>query len=811
MATGGSLIGALRVTLGLDSSQFEAGTKRARSIASRDARAIQSELSKIRQGFDNLKNAAITTALVAAGKRALEYASSLGEVAQQAGVTTKELQEYRYAASQVGISNEEMDKSLTKLTRSIGEAKAGSKEQATVFRDLGVAIQDANGRVYTAGEVIPKLADALSKIKDPATRARYEVDLFGKTGQKLDTLLSGGSKAVDELRDAAQKLGIVLSDRQIQNADETADKLAALKQVLEARIAGVVADNANAILSLAGAFSALADMAARVSKEVPGALAIAGGAAAGGLLGGPKGAAAGGLIGFGGLLLDRAKNDPLGLRNETPKNLVARQRKLTAQIKTSSRSGNAGTAEFAELVQMSNMIDAEIGRRMAGLRASQVKPVVAGEVGDGALPTVTGGGERGRGRGRGEKDRTQEYLERFNREMAGLADDQLQLMAEQTVNLDERAQIEAKRILAERQAYEYDVDSRIKQGELTKEQGESLKLAKAANAAQEQAIMFNRIQAEKLGQTAELRNATYDLQREDLQNQLEEARTADERRRISLKLLDLQYEKERAEIAQVEALYELGQATDAELDAARNRLAKLVDLQAGQARQVRRDTMGPMESYLDSLPRTADELKERFASIKVDALNNGLDLASRNVLKLKGFAGDLFNQLIADVIRLNLQSAIAGGGGILGSLGKLLGLAGGMGSGGGMNMSGWDGAISGFAPGDGANGASAALAQILQSGPIRIPGMAGGGSLRVGGVPGVDRNILSVNGIPRARVSANENIKVGYGGNAAAARIEIVEHPGFAARVVGISGNVAVETTRASNTASYRRGRQRLG
>jgi hypothetical protein len=41
-----------------------------------------------------------------------------------------------------------------------------------------------------------------------------------------------------------------------------------------------------------------------------------------------------------------------------------------------------------------------------------------------------------------------------------------------------------------------------------------------------------------------------------------------------------------------------------------------------------------------------------------------------------------------------------------------------------------------------------------------IPGLAGGGSFMVGGVPGVDRNILSINGIPRARVSHNELLNV---------------------------------------------------
>lgn len=782
MATGGALIGALRVTLGLDSSQFEAGTKRARQVANRDAMAIQRQLEGINKSFNNLKNAAITTALVAAGKRALEYASSLGEVAQQAGVTAKELQEYRYAASQVGISNEEMDKSLTKLTRTIGEAKAGSKEQATVFRDLGVAIQDANGRVYTAGQVIPKLADALSKIKDPATRARYEVDLFGKTGQKLDTLLAGGSSAVNELRDAAQKLGIVLSDRQIQNADDTADKLAAIKQVLEARIAGVVADNADAIVSLANAFAQLADMAARANKVVPGLIATLAGATIGGALGGAPGAGAGAILGGAAGLLQYAYDDPLQLRKETPKGLVERQRKLTQQLKTSSRAGHADTAEFKELAGMSDMIDAEINRRLAALRAGQpVKPVPV--VGDGALPAVSGGRSRSR---KGPKDKSQQYLEQYNRQIMGLMEDELQLTGELTTDLQTRADLEHRRVAASTTAAMFEIDGKEAAGEYTKGQADRVRLLTMSNGRLEQQVIDEKLADDLSAEVLQLSVARQQAQIEILEGERASARTTAERRRIELSILDHQKAIEAAQIAKVLAD---NQSTLAAKEEAQMRQDSLAQRYGMAAENVRRDTMGPMESWMDSLPRSAGELKERFESIRVDALNNGLDLAASKVVKLKGFAGDLFNQLIHDVIRLQLQAAIAGGqgGGLLGSLGKLLGLA------------------------SAAAGGSPDVSGMTHEASGHVPGMAGGGSFLAGGNPGIDRNVLSINGIPRARVSANENIKVGHGGAGGQPIVIAVEEGALFRPVVrGEAADVSFRALSASNRAIGRRQTRRL-
>lgn len=201
--------------------------------------------------------------LAGAATRALDYASSLGEVAQQLGVTTKDLQVYRYAATQVGIEQDEIDKGLAKLTQTLGQAAVGAKKPEAAFDALGISVRDTSGHVKTAGQVIPEIAAALKGVTDPAQRAAVEIALFGKTGQKLDTLLSGGRGQIDNLREAAERLGLVLSDRQIQNADDAADKLAAVKQVLEARIAGVVADNAESIVGLANSLEVLVGKAER--------------------------------------------------------------------------------------------------------------------------------------------------------------------------------------------------------------------------------------------------------------------------------------------------------------------------------------------------------------------------------------------------------------------------------------------------------------------------------------------------------------------------------------------------------------------
>lgn len=269
------VLARLSVELGLDTAAFSTGARKARA----DTKDIgdRAEAMGRRVGAAG-KAVAIAGAAVAGafvlGKlkqlalEGLEYASSLGETAQQLGVSTRALQEYRYAASQVGVSTDEMDAALSKLTRSIGEADAGSKTQSEAFAKLGISVRDAGGQIKDAGDLLPEIAEKLKGLESPAERAALLVDLFGKSGQKLAPLLADGAAGVNGLRDAAQKLGIVLSDEQIQKADETADKLSALNQVLSAKISGAVADNTGSILELVNALIKLVEYAGKAVRAL---------------------------------------------------------------------------------------------------------------------------------------------------------------------------------------------------------------------------------------------------------------------------------------------------------------------------------------------------------------------------------------------------------------------------------------------------------------------------------------------------------------------------------------------------------------
>lgn len=121
------------------------------------------------------------------------------------------------------------------------------------------------------------------------------------------------------------------------------------------------------------------------------------------------------------------------------------------------------------------------------------------------------------------------------------------------------------------------------------------------------------------------------------------------------------------------------------------------------------------------------------------------------------------------------------GGGVSDILGGLLGIG---------QAFGVFGGGAGGLPTGGALGGGAA-----PSFDFDIPGFAKGGSMRLGGMAGLDRNLLSLNGSPLARVSAGETMTIRPANDAARdVRVTIVDTTGlFKTRVEGAAARVVAQ------------------
>lgn len=156
---------------------------------------------------------------------AINLADSFNKLSQKTGVAVEDLSKLNYAAGLADVSTEALSVGLKKLNVNISAAGNGSKEQAALFKALGVSVKDAAGNMRSADRVFADLADVFAGSADGANKTAIAVALLGKAGADLIPLLNGGKSALKDLGDEAKKLGIVLGADFAKNAEEFNDNL----------------------------------------------------------------------------------------------------------------------------------------------------------------------------------------------------------------------------------------------------------------------------------------------------------------------------------------------------------------------------------------------------------------------------------------------------------------------------------------------------------------------------------------------------------------------------------------------------------
>lgn len=638
--------------------------------------------------------------VVEAVKVGLEYAASLKSTAEQVGVTTDALQEYHYAATQVGVSQQQMDTALANLTKTMGQAANGSKQQYAAFAQLSKLIgTDILRSARDAGEAIPMIAEALAKIEDPAEQARLKTQLFGEAGQKLGTLLAGGSDAVNNLREAAHRLGEVLSERQIEQADVTAAKLADLKTVMSANIAGVVADNANAILGLA---NALAKLVSWIGTAITAYEKLK-------LLQGEAGS----------LFQKYTSLDP-NMRQQGA-DQATRFRVARNRLDPNNIDQRGGFRDYS----LAPVPGYKPG--VPGGQRNVIEPPVK--------PTRTKSAGGGRSAGPSQESVDREHAKRLDR----LREDQLRAQLDLTDDTEERASIQGELLDAEYQSRLDEMKNDARFQKLKKsQQDEEIKAlqvlyGKGTQPGQDEltvnankGLLAQRIArdtAERDERAAQaLADAQHDAQTDALQVQLSLADTESERRRISLLILDAEQAYLKAKL---DAVINSEVANADEKERARIARSSLDATAPGKREQVLRNTQGPLDKYLaDTDPAKNAERAEQLVADELDHVQQGITSALTKAIGTDDpLITGLINMLLQEVLFRPLAEALKGGMGGLGGGGGILGgLVGGIG---------------------------------------HVFGFASGGSMTIGGRGGNDNNTLSLNGRPIANVQRGETLSVG--------------------------------------------------
>lgn len=169
-------------------------------------------------------------------KNAIVGFTDMGEAVQKgalkAGMSVEQYQRMKYVAEQSGTSIEAMEGSMSKLNLALAKGAAGqNKNLAGLMQHLGISMRDSNGEIKSGIDLLPDLADAFERNKNPAVQARMGMALFGKSYAEILPLLSEGSKGIADNLARFSRIKGVLGPDQIKAAKDLGDSFKDLELV----------------------------------------------------------------------------------------------------------------------------------------------------------------------------------------------------------------------------------------------------------------------------------------------------------------------------------------------------------------------------------------------------------------------------------------------------------------------------------------------------------------------------------------------------------------------------------------------------
>lgn len=260
-----ALIGAVRVDMGLDSAQFEMGTKKARATAAATAasmdKSFKGAATNIKSSFGGISSsiaggiAAIGIAgIAAAGKAVLDFADNLSTAADQAGISVERFQTLREGFRVMEVDAEKFENGLKRLVDTLGAVQSGTaaKGVVDVLDRMGITTKILSGQITTADQLLDAIAKSAGGFKSEAEFTSAVVDLLGrKIGVDFAAALKDGGTALHGIEQQMRDTGQVIDKEMIQRLADANESIDAFQERASRQFAIMAANSISSLDELA--------------------------------------------------------------------------------------------------------------------------------------------------------------------------------------------------------------------------------------------------------------------------------------------------------------------------------------------------------------------------------------------------------------------------------------------------------------------------------------------------------------------------------------------------------------------------------
>ena len=238
---GDSADAALVQKLGAVSAELSEAKNRAKEFSDqlREQAAAGKEgllsLENLHEGFEKLLEIAGITVGIDAFKEWISGASEAAEKVERLsailGASTNEIQQIQSVAKLTGTDFDQMAHQLERLQLGLAKSESAAAPARAALAALG--IEADKFRQLPIPEQLDALAAAFSRFADGPNKTAAAVALLGKAGADMIPYLDRGRAAINEMEEAAEKAGAVLSQNTVEALAATKEHTAELDLAVE--------------------------------------------------------------------------------------------------------------------------------------------------------------------------------------------------------------------------------------------------------------------------------------------------------------------------------------------------------------------------------------------------------------------------------------------------------------------------------------------------------------------------------------------------------------------------------------------------
>lgn len=235
-------VGALRVSLGINTAAFSDGLKRSQ----KQLNAVGEQMQRVGAKMAGV-GVAIGAALAGAFAAVTTMTSGIvemGNEAETAGVSFEAFQELKYVAEQAGVSVEALTDGLKEMNLRADEfATTGGGSAAEAFARIGLSGADLTEALKDPAAMFDDLIVRIGKL-DNAAQIRVADEIFGGTGgEQFVRMLDLGAEGIARLRQEFVAGGGLISQEQLERAAAFQTAMSGLKTALSGLAVNLLMDS----------------------------------------------------------------------------------------------------------------------------------------------------------------------------------------------------------------------------------------------------------------------------------------------------------------------------------------------------------------------------------------------------------------------------------------------------------------------------------------------------------------------------------------------------------------------------------------